>query len=69
LVVGKDQDDCRRRCRDFLAVVERHGLAMAFRLMMSAQKKWRKLDGQNRLPEIIQWIEFRDGLRQLHAAA
>src|SRR5690606_40499326 len=45
------------------------GLAMAFRLMMSAQKKWRKLDGQNRLPEIIQGIEFRDGLRQLQTAA
>jgi hypothetical protein len=29
------------------------GLAMAFRLMMSAQKKWRKLDGRNRLPEVI----------------
>ena len=28
------------------------GLAMAFKLMMSAQKKWRKLDGQGRLPEI-----------------
>jgi putative transposase len=31
----------------------RTGLAMVFKLMMSAQKKWRKLDGQNRLPEII----------------
>jgi transposase-like protein len=29
------------------------GLAMAFKLMMSAQKKWCKIDGQNRLPEII----------------
>ena len=47
----------------------RTGLAMAFKLMMSAQGKWRKLDGQNRLPEIIQGIEFRDGLRQLQAAA
>lgn len=47
----------------------RTGLAMAFKLMMSAQGKWRKLDGQNRLPEIIQGIEFRDGLRQFHAAA
>ena len=47
----------------------RTGLAMAFKLMMSAQEKWRKLDGQNRLPEIIQGIEFRDGLRQLQAAA
>ena len=45
------------------------GLAMAFKLMMSAQKKWRKLDGQNRLPEIIQGVEFRDGLRQLQTAA
>jgi hypothetical protein len=42
---------------------------MAFKLMMSAHKKWRKLDGQNRLPEIIQGIEFRDGIRQLHIAA
>jgi putative transposase len=45
------------------------GLAMAFRLMMSAQKKWRKLDGQNRLPEVISGVEFRDGVRQLQAAA
>ena len=45
------------------------GLAMAFKLMISAQKKWRKLDGQNRLPEIIQGVEFRDGIRHLQAAA
>ena len=45
------------------------GLAMAFRLMMSAQTKWRKLDGRNRLPEIIQGVEFRDGLRHLQPAA
>jgi len=42
---------------------------MAFKLMVSAQKKWCKLDGLNRLPEIIQGVEFRDGNRQiLHAA-
>jgi len=46
----------------------RTGLAMAFKLMMLAQGKWRKLDGQNRLPEIIQGVEFRDGLRQLQVA-
>ncbi|TNF16541.1 MAG: hypothetical protein EP320_01545, partial [Rhodobacteraceae bacterium] len=39
------------------------------KLMMSAQQKWRKLDGQNRLPEIIQGVEFRDGVRQLQTAA
>ena len=43
-------------------------LAMTHQLMLSAKKKWRKLDGQNRLPEIIQGVEFRDGLRQLRAA-
>jgi len=45
------------------------GLAMAFRLMMSAQAKWRKLDGANRLPEIVQGVEFRDGIKQLQVAA
>ncbi len=45
------------------------GLAMAFKLMMSAQKKWRKLDGRNRLPEVIAGVEFRDGLRHLQPAA
>lgn len=45
------------------------GLAMAFRLMMSAQTKWRKLDGANRMPEIVQGIAFKDGIKQLQAAA
>jgi len=45
------------------------GLAMAFRLMMSAQANWRKLDGANRLPEIAQGIAFKDGIKQLQAAA
>jgi putative transposase len=44
-------------------------LAMAFKLMMSAQVKWRKLDGANRMPEIIQGIEFNDGIKQLQNAA
>lgn len=45
------------------------GLAMAFRLMMSAQARWRKLDGANRIPEIVQGVEFKDGIKQLHQAA
>ena len=45
------------------------GLAMTFKLMMSAQLKWRKLDGANRMPEIIQGIAFVDGIKQLHNAA
>jgi transposase-like protein len=45
------------------------GLAMAFKLMISAQNKWRKLDGANRMPEIIEGIEFKDGIKQLQNAA
>jgi len=45
------------------------GLAMAFRLMMSPQAKWRTLDGRNRLPEVTSGVEFRDGVRQLQTAA
>jgi hypothetical protein len=44
-------------------------LAMAFKLMMSAQTKWRKLDGANRMPEIIEGVEFKDGIKQLQNAA
>ena len=42
---------------------------MAFKLMMPAQTKWRKRDGQNRLPEVIAGGEFRDGIRHLQTAA
>jgi putative transposase len=44
-------------------------LAMTHQLMLSAKKKWRKLDGQNRLPEIIQGVEFRDGIKHEIKAA
>ncbi len=42
---------------------------MAFELMMSAQGKWRNLDGANRIPEIIAGNEFKDGIKQLQNAA
>ncbi len=44
-------------------------LAMTFRLMMSAKKKWRKLDGAFRLPEFIEGVEFKDGIKQKKHAA
>ena len=44
-------------------------LAMTYKLMMSAKKKWRKLDGANRLPEIVNGVTFQDGIKQqIHAA-
>lgn len=42
---------------------------MTHQLMLSVKKKWRKLDGQNRLPEIIQRVEFRDGIKHEIKAA
>ena len=44
-------------------------LAMVFRLMMSAKKKWRKISGPNRLPEVIQGVESKDGIKQAQNAA
>ena len=37
--------------------------------MLSAKNKWRQLDGQNRLAEIIEGIEFRDGIKPESKAA
>ena len=42
---------------------------MAFKLMMPAQTRWRKLDSANRMPEIIEGIAFKDGIKQLNHAA
>ena len=44
-------------------------LAMVFRLMMSAKKKWRKISAPARLPEVIQGVEFKDGIKQVQIAA
>ena len=47
----------------------RTALVMVFRLMMSAKRKWRRISGPNRLPEVIAGIEFKDGIKQTKAAA
>ena len=44
-------------------------LAMAFKLILSAKRKWRKLDGSNQLAEIIQGVPFKDGIKQTQRAA
>lgn len=36
---------------------------------MSAKTKWRKLDGANRIPEIIEGVAFNDGIKRLNNAA
>ena len=36
-------------------------LAMVFELAKSAERHWRKLDGANRLGQLIEGVEFRNG--------
>ena len=40
----------------------RTALAMVFKLVDAAQKSWRKLDGHNQLPKLIQGVKFTDGI-------
>jgi len=35
---------------------------MVFKLVMTASKSWRRLQGQNQLPKIIEGVTFRDGI-------
>jgi putative transposase len=44
-------------------------LTMVFKLMQSAQKRWRILNGSNLLPDVIQGVPFIDGIKPQHAAA
>jgi transposase-like protein len=44
-------------------------LTMVFKLMQSAQKRWRLLNGSNLLPDVIQGTHFIDGIKPQEAAA
>jgi putative transposase len=33
-----------------------------FKLVDAAQKRWRRLDGHNQLPKLIQGVRFADGI-------
>jgi putative transposase len=37
-------------------------LAMVFKLVEAAQRSWRRLDGHNQLPKLIQGVKFANGL-------
>jgi putative transposase len=39
-------------------------LAMAFKLVQSAQKRWRKLNGSVLLPDVIAGVIFKDGMKR-----
>ena len=44
-------------------------LTMVFKLMQSASKRWRLLNGSNLLPDVIQGTQFIDGIKPQEAAA
>jgi putative transposase len=44
-------------------------LTMVFKLMQSASKRWRQLNGSNLLPDVIQGTRFIDGIKPKQAAA
>ena len=44
-------------------------LAMVFKLLLSAKRKWRRLDGSNHLAEVIDGVTFKDGIKQIKHAA
>jgi transposase-like protein len=37
-------------------------LAMVFKLVDAAQKSWRRLDGHNQLPKLVQGVKFTNGI-------
>jgi transposase-like protein len=44
-------------------------LAMVFKLVESAQKSWRRIDGHNQLPKLILGVKFTDGIEVFDASA
>jgi putative transposase len=40
------------------------GLTMVFKLVQSAEKRWRVLNGSTLIPEVIAGVEFVDGLKK-----
>ena len=44
-------------------------LAMNFKLILSAKRKWRKLKGSDQLADIIDGVPFKDGSKKIEHAA
>jgi putative transposase len=44
-------------------------LAMVFKLVEGAQKNWRRIDGHNQLPKLIQGVKFADGIEVIGNSA
>ena len=42
---------------------------MVFKLVEGAQKSWRRLDGHNQLPKLIQGVKYTDGIEAVRQDA
>ena len=42
---------------------------MVFKLVSAAAKTWRRLQGENQLPKVIQGVTFRDGIEVTDTAS
>ena len=42
---------------------------MVFKLVEGAQKIWRRIDGHNQLPKLIQGVKFADGIEVIGNSA
>ena len=44
-------------------------LAMVFKLLLSARRKWRRLDGSDHLAEVIHGVTLKNGIKQIQNVA
>ncbi len=42
---------------------------MVFKLVMAASKSWRRLQGQNQLPKVIEGVKFQDGIEVIETSS
>ena len=49
------------------ALSQKTAKLMVFTLIRAASKKWRKLNGTNQLPRVIEGVRFNDGVAQTDA--
>lgn len=52
-----------RTIRSMGCLSHRTALAMVFQLVMAASKTWRRLNGYDKLPRVIEGIQFTDGIQ------
>jgi len=52
------------KCRELRFATSRAAcLAMVFRLAQSAEKRWRRLNGHQLIPDVIRGVRFIDGIK------